>query len=283
MTAVWSNKLALNRGLALISVLWLVAALSIIITGVAQTVKTEVRTVSQARQAVQGGAIGDAAIQIALQAAKVAPDKFNAKARVMGLDFQGLRIRVESRPLTGFLDINVAPKSLLQAAFQYAGAMEPKAAEMLAQATIDHRAKYGKPGVQNSFEVPEDLLPVPGMNYDLYVKLKNIITTDSNSGGKVNPYAAPYELLIVLAEGNVALAAKFLAMRDAAAEVLDTTSFNGGFIDNSTSSRIHFSASVPLQGGQWVNSFRTVDLSGGEKEGFPWRTIYSGYALKHHP
>ena len=148
---------------------------------------------------------------------------------------------------------------------------------------MDTRSKRDRQGAQQGFGVPEDLLTVPGITYDLYVKLRNIITTDSDSGGKVNPYAAPYELLLVVADGNASQAAGFMAAREAAVSGLDTTRFSGGFIDSSTSSRIRLVAAVPLKDGTWLNRSVTVDLSGGEKEGLPWRTLHSERSLTQHP
>ncbi|NEI25200.1 general secretion pathway protein GspK, partial [Rhizobium leguminosarum] len=55
------------RGMVLIAVLWIVASLAIIVTGVTRTIREEARMMALARQDVQAQALGDAAIQVALQ------------------------------------------------------------------------------------------------------------------------------------------------------------------------------------------------------------------------
>ena len=57
-----------NRGMALVAVLWIVAALSILVTGMVKAQRDEIRLVASARQTVQGHAMANAAIQMVLQA-----------------------------------------------------------------------------------------------------------------------------------------------------------------------------------------------------------------------
>ena len=56
-----------NRGMALIAVLWLVAAMSLIVTGVVKTVRTEAAGTGLQRQMAIGSALADAAVLLALQ------------------------------------------------------------------------------------------------------------------------------------------------------------------------------------------------------------------------
>ena len=51
-----------QRGIALIAVLWIVSALSVIVTGVVHSVRSEVRLVSVARQSTEAAALGEAGI-----------------------------------------------------------------------------------------------------------------------------------------------------------------------------------------------------------------------------
>ena len=53
-----------QRGIALIAVLWIVTALSVIVTGVVHSVRSEVRLVSVARQSTEAAALGEAAIML---------------------------------------------------------------------------------------------------------------------------------------------------------------------------------------------------------------------------
>lgn len=56
-----------SRGVALIAVLWIVAAMAIAVTGMAHAVRNEIRTVAAARSGVETQALGEAAIALAVQ------------------------------------------------------------------------------------------------------------------------------------------------------------------------------------------------------------------------
>ena len=56
-----ARRSAPSHGVALIAVLWIVAALTIIVTGLSRTVRDEVHLVASARQSVVAQALGDAA------------------------------------------------------------------------------------------------------------------------------------------------------------------------------------------------------------------------------
>ena len=54
-------------GVVLVAVLWIVMALSIIVTGLSRSVRDEAKMLSAARQGAHASALGDAAIQLVLQ------------------------------------------------------------------------------------------------------------------------------------------------------------------------------------------------------------------------
>ena len=56
-----------SQGVALIAVLWIVAAMAIAVTGMTHAVRNEIRTVTAARSSVESQALGEAAIALALQ------------------------------------------------------------------------------------------------------------------------------------------------------------------------------------------------------------------------
>ena len=121
-----------ERGLALVAVLWLVAALSLIVTGLVASVRSETRLVSGAREGVVAGAAGDAAIHLVLQGMAAEPQPVSRLAQVQ-VPYRGLAIAVEVMPLNGLIDINQAPKGLLAQLFAVAGKVSPDVARNLAQ------------------------------------------------------------------------------------------------------------------------------------------------------
>ena len=102
-----------QRGMALLAVLWIVAALSIIATGTMRTVRTESRAIVQARQQVEAQALGDGAIQMALQAL-VANNQPLTKATLTEIAYRNVTMQVQAMPLNGLIDINMAGLPLLE-------------------------------------------------------------------------------------------------------------------------------------------------------------------------
>ena len=96
-----------EQGLALIAVLWIVAALSILVTGLGQTVRQKAQAVGTTRQSIAAQALGDAAVHTALQrlAALPAPPDGLVLDRV---EHGGVPIVVSVQPLDGLIDLNNA-------------------------------------------------------------------------------------------------------------------------------------------------------------------------------
>lgn len=271
---------ALNRirsrrqgGIALVAVLWMVAALSIVVTSMSSSVRQEVKAVSASRQSLVGEAMGQAAIQLVLQDLASKPDRTQALSYVDTV-FRDTPMRVRVLPLTGLIDINNAPPALLASLFRYAGA-DAKSAEALAAATIDWRSAKDGRGRPVAFEAPEDLLRVRGIDYTLYARLSAVVTADLQGSGRVSLSAAPGEVLTVLASGNAAPPAGRATEGDTARAGIDTTTLNSEFTDsNAQTQRFQLQARVPLSGGSWLLVSRTVDFSGGTN-GLQWRTIHT--------
>jgi general secretion pathway protein K len=268
------------QGLALIAVLWIVAALSIIAMGMLHAVRAEVRVISSARQAVVAGALGDAAINLVIQELLSTPARTLRLASVEKT-FEGVGISVQVLPLTGLIDINAAPKSLLESLFLVAGRITPQDAAALAQAAVDARSTRDDRGRAQGFEATEDLLRVPGFDYALYASISPLITADVQGGGRVNPVAAPIGVLIVLADGNVDLANRVATERDAGKVGVDTSSLNRTHVDdNASSQRFRMQARVPLADGALMISTQVVDLVNRPQSNLPWRVFRSEHRLK---
>jgi general secretion pathway protein K len=270
---------ALNRqaekGMVLIVVLWMVAALSIIVTGVTRSVREEAHILSLERQRVQARGLGDAAIHIVLQGMVAQPTPPIARLTTVDVVYGGVSMAVEIMPLNGLIDINNAPAPLLTSLFAVAGGVSPDEAANLAQATLDTRSRKNGLGAPERFDAKEDLLRVPGIDYTLYAKLSALITADLRSGGKVNPLAAPRSVLVVLASGNAGIAARIASDRSAGKEGIDTTSLDGGGGENTSTSRFRIEARVPLPSGGWLRVSRSVDLNARARDGLPWWTFHS--------
>ena len=267
-----------QRGMALIAVLWIVAALAILATGMTQSVRQQVRVTALTLDAVAAQAVGDGAIALALQALQTMPQR-PQQAVTETVTYGGADIAVEVMPLDGLISLNGASVPLLTALLQVAGGLPAPQAEALAQQLDDWRAgrggELGTP-VPRHFEAPEDLLLVPGVDYTLYARLRPLVTTDQRGGDRVNPLAAPPAVLAVLARGDVALAERIAAQRAASAVGVDTTGLDATLAGTSGSTYFYrLVTKVPLGEGKILGFTRDVALGSFSPRITPWRTLRS--------
>ena len=262
---------ARHKGLVLVAVLWLVAALGVIATGMMQSVKNEATVTGRIRDSVTASAWGEAAMQIALQAIATS-GKTPEAAMQESVTYAGLTIPVRAAPLNGYIDINKAPVELLGQMLQTAAGLSQPQARQLAQAIVDVRSKPGPSGKVGLFEAPEDLMQVAGFDYPLYAAVASLITTDSRGSGRVNPLAAPPQVLRVLSAGNDAAVAHFAAGRAAGQPGLDQSFMNGAWLDAAGSNVVELEALVPMSDGSTIRVQRRFIL-GKSNDGLPWRVF----------
>ena len=271
-----------QQGVALVAVLWIVAALSILVTGMVQAQRDEIRLVSAARQTVQGSALGNAAIQMVLQQMAARTEPLARLSRVE-ISYAGLAVAVEVMPLNGLVDLNRASEPLLAALFTVAGKMAPDAAAAMAKALV--AARVPGPLTQRGprFEAIEDLLQLPGVDFGLYARLSPLVTTDALGGGRVNPMAAPEGVLLVLSGGDAAKAARIAASRDGGGPGVDTTDLPPLYVDTVATTRFRLVAQVPLADGRRLLSSRSVETGRASPDGVPWRIFQAEDRFEQPP
>ena len=262
-----------QQGVVLIAVLWIVMALSIIVTGLSRSVRDEAKMLSMARQGAQASALGDAAIQLRLQQMAVDAKPVDRVTTVQ-VPYQGRQMDVQVMPLNGLVDLNSAKTPLLARLLTVAGDLPESAAEPLAQAIVDYREQRTAQGALRRFEASEDLMRVPGVNYDLYARLSGLVTADIRSGGAVNPLAAPPAVLQVLAGGNAQLAQQIDSQRQSGQAGIDMTGLDATFIGSGTVRRYRLQARVPVADGGSFLVTRYVDINPRSRDGLPWTTFH---------
>lgn len=262
----------IQGGIALVAVLWIVAALSVAVTGVVYAIRAETRTTAAARGMIEAQAAGEAAIMLALQEVTSPQAGPRQPWRAVQVPYGGQMIAIEFNALNGFVDINRAAPELLAALLTVARRGEGQDAAVLAQAIVTERQKPDALGRAQGFEDVSELMRVPGVDYNLYARLRPLITADAQGSGKVNPRAAPLEVLTMLAEGNVARAQFMVNVRrHSGGADMDTTALRGDFIDSGVGSRYRVQALVPMvDGSQGVLQLH-IDLSPDTRAGLPWR------------
>lgn len=263
-----------HRGLALIAVLWLVAAVSVIATGLMQTIRTEARALAQSQDVTRASVLGESAMQLALQALVLEAKQIDRRM-VRQIPFDGVEVSVQAFPLNGYLDINKAPIELVRQAFVVAAELPVGRAEQLAQAVVDYRSAVGPGGKPNIFEAPEDLMRVPGLDYAVYARVAGLVTADVQGTGRINPMAAPPQVLRVLASGNDAAVSQFVASRDVGQVGVDQSAFHGAWLDPSGSNYLELQALVPLHDGASARIVRRYLVGKSKTDGLPWRAFYA--------
>lgn len=279
------------EGMALVAVLWMVAALMVTATGLVYAVRGEVRTVSSFREMAAAGALGDAGIVLA---ARELAGARNRESRMLQseVSFEQVAVGVRIVPLTGLIDLNSAPEPLLTDLIAIAGEVDRGRAARLAQRIIDWRdaddqsqpdgaedAAYAAAGSPfrtrgGPFESPEDLLQVLGIDFDLYERIRPLVTVHMRGNGRIDPAAAPLPVLRVLAGGNEQVAGAYAGAREASGALADTTRFPAAFIARTPSSRYLIEASVPLSNGAVLVTRRILDVASAQ-EGLPWETLWA--------
>lgn len=263
---------AKSEGMALIAVLWIVAALSIMISGVQTSVRSEIRIVGAGRQALEAVALGEAAMHMALQDLAASKER-SARRLARDYFYAGRGMQVELIPLNGLIDLNKAPRDLLAALYEQAGPMSSQQAGALAEDTVQYRAQRDTQGREVGFESVQDLLSVPGVDYNLYARLSALVTADLQGSGRVNPLAAPLEVLSVLASEDRSSAIAIFDRQTAAVggADIDATGLNAQWVGFSATTRYRVQVRVPTQDGGGVMVVRHVDTRPDRFTGVPWR------------
>ncbi len=268
-----------KSGMVLVAVLWIVAALSVIVTGMIHSVRAEVKQVAAASQIAQGSAWGGAAITAVLQSLSV-PSTAPSSLTVTEVQFQGLSIPVRAMSLNGLIDLNNASPVLLEKLFLIAGELPAAQAIAMAEMVSVARTRPDPQGRAQRLVSAEDLLLITAMDYDTYAKVADLITTDARGSGRVNIAAAPLGVLRVLAGGNLEVAKRLFQGAQAGAVGQDTSALDPALVDNAPSRRYLVQARVPLSDGARLLVSRWVDMNSGKADGLPWRVFHAENRLE---
>lgn len=267
--------LTTHRGVALVAVLWVVASLTIMVGGAIYGGRAETRAVTVDRQLARAAALADAVLAQTLQAWSRPGERRPTRASRQQLVFEGVDMEINAYPVSGLVDINSAPKSLLAALFAHGAGLAPDAATALAQAVEAAREQPEFKAQGYRFAAVEELLQVPGVSYDTYSAVVNMLTVGGAGGGRINPLAAPLDVLTVLAGGDAAVAQSYAQGRESSEAQAPAWSLNTPWTSTEVSNSYMFVVSVPQGDGIIVRVSRWVDLDAGRTEGLPW-TVFHG-------
>lgn len=271
-----------QKGLALVAVLWIVAALSVMVTGVIRLTRDELHTVATQKQLVRADALGAGAINIVLQQMQTQPGAIKGLT-VVPVQLEGVAMEVQVIPFSGFINLNSASPALLARLFTVAGGMSAQSAEQLAAVVVEQRQVRDSLGASVGFDAPEDLLQIPGVDYEVFARVAGLVVADRAGGvAGVNPLAAPIDVLTVLAGGNSALARQVASARGAQGAQADTSQLDATLLDRTLGNRFRLVARVPMNDGRWLLSSRGVD-TGVVRDGLPWRVFSTDRRIEAPP
>jgi general secretion pathway protein K len=278
-----ANKFGVKRasGMALIAVLWIVAALSIMVTGLVYTVRQQIQIAATQRDQVSGQALAEAAVALVMQEMLGNSTRLSAIESTT-VSYGGVQMAIEVAPLNGWIALNGAGPDLFATLLRTAGGLDSGRAQALASDIVAWRdtappidpTAPGAGGAmrQRRFEAVEDLLLVPGIDYPLYARIAPLVSADLQGGAQVNPQAAPPEVLAVLAQGNLGQVAQFLAQRDNG-QPGDASGFSNAGVIGGSAAVYRLRVKVPLEAGKILLLTRDVALSGSYPGSAPWRVL----------
>lgn len=208
------NRRAWQRGVALAYLLWMLAGLALLVSGLVTLSLGDVRSTGLLRDRAQVRAAGMGAAHLLLrdrmdeQAAGVretagGENSGGSTVFTRGYEFGGYRITGRVIPLNGLLSLNSAPAGLLSDLFQFVGGMDQGDAAVLADRVVAWRSgEFPDSDEAMRFLVVEDLLRVPGMSRTVYDRIHGLVHTEDGGAAGVDPTAAPPGVLLVLARGD---------------------------------------------------------------------------------
>jgi general secretion pathway protein K len=297
-----AQKMAPNRkhrnnphqlGMALIAVLWITAALSLLAMSLSQMARTDVRVVSVFKQGVAAQALADGALNVAcawLAQNLATVSGYKTIPALVG----GESLNVKAVSSVGFININAASPEFIRDMLIYGAGLNGVEADRLAANIVQWRSLptpltnlaeearlYRQAGLSPPrhapFIMPQDLRQVLGVTPDIYAKIAPLIDTSAQiKYGFVDPSIAPFLVLRVLAKGNDQVAQQVIQTRgqQPLAPIFSPAQYPGltpQFIGRAGGFIFHLRVLVPSGDGQfWLRTW-WVDFSATPLGGIPWK------------
>jgi general secretion pathway protein K len=220
LTAVYSTRLRLERGIALIMVLWAIALLTVIAASYAFETRTEALLSANFVDKAKAEAAAEAGVKRAIADLLQSDDSiFKSKRREESLRFADADLRIAVVSEHGRIDLNAAPDALIiHVAERALAALPPEegvTAESVADSILDWRdadktkRRYGaedpdyrsagKPygAADQAFVSVSELSLVQGISLDVYRELTKYFTVHTRAS-RVDPQAASKEVLMAI-------------------------------------------------------------------------------------
>lgn len=279
-------------GVALAMLLWFVAAMLILVAGIATLAKQDVRLAQWQVHEVQTAALGDGAVKLLLRDFLYARAHGDYPGRGMFQNHYtlgGKTVNVRAVPIEGLVNLNEASEWLLTDLLHHSAGLPLESAEQLAERIVVWRSpgddlavetdEYLAAGLphgprHDSLRVSEDLLQVMGITRDIYARVAELAHARPGGSGRIDLRAAPLEVLTLLSAGDGELARE-VAMERAEAPFEEVPLLAGLLEEHiggsSSARRLRVDARVAFDDGKILQRRLWVDLDQSDAYRLPWR------------
>lgn len=217
---------ARQGGVALAYLLWMLAGLSLLVSGAMTLSLSDVRATALQLDQARVRAVGTGAAHLLLRdltqgvsdSGELAPEP--GALFVREYQIGDYRAVARAIPVAGLVSLKSASAELLALLFEHVGGLPSGQALALGEAVISWREgeeTLGEGEAPPGFQVVEDLLRVPGMTRSVYDRVRATVHAQSGSS-TVDPLGAPRGVLTALAGGDEALVESLETRREPGAD-----------------------------------------------------------------
>ena len=202
---VFRHPAGRERGTALLLVLWVTVLLAALLVGVAAASRSQSQAALYGAERVRAELAAEAGFAHAVAGMR-APDlreQWVPDGRPYAFDFDGAKVTVQVVDVSGMVDLNASPPSLLGDLFEAAG-VDRAHADRLANTMVDWRGDTPRLQGQTRggpFRAIEQLARLPGMDAGLFAKVEHAVTVYSGRNFPDASYASPLALAALQGTG----------------------------------------------------------------------------------
>lgn len=205
---------ASQRGVALAIVVWFLAAMSLLVSGIVFQARVDTRMAQLHAAKAKAVAAGDGAIQLMLANLQSGnPDVFDPAHRLPQMDFEigDYPVTVKLVPVAGLIDLNGAPVDILALLFTARGGLDDADAQFLAGSVLKWRSGSDRKQAGSArFAAIEDLLRVEGVSRTLLDGIRDSVAVSATGHGGLDWSVAPSSVFDILALKNPGRASSML-------------------------------------------------------------------------
>ncbi|WP_435103495.1 general secretion pathway protein GspK [Arhodomonas sp. AD133] len=278
-----------ERGLALITVLWVLTLLAVIAGSLTLTVRREVNAVRNNVDLARGRALAEAGIRYTFLQLKhpSADARWRPNGQWHRFRLGGVTVHARARQVSGRIDLNRAPPELLEGLLRAVGVQDESRRKTLAANIQDWRddnnatrpggtgersTGAGDPGpYDRDFLDIAELQRVPGITPELYRRLAPNLTV-FNGTPVITPWGANPTTLLALPGANQAMVDSYLKRVDRAyQQSAPLPPFPAGkrYLERFGTGAYAIAAWAELPGGLWVGrGAEVVDTVGRNRDPF---------------